>query len=287
MNPAPALTLLSRRFPAKRVFITGAGSGLGRALALEFAAAGWHLGIVDISAERLATAAAEFQTGGAASVTSRAGDVASEPFVADALGEFVAACNGIDVLINNAGVAVAGAVDACAVADWRWIVDINLLGVVWGCRAAVPAMRRQGSGLILNIASSAGFGSAPNMAPYNMTKAAVISLSETMAAELDTAGIQVSCAMPGFFRTHLLDSMRAPAEENAMAHQLMDHSGHDPAEAARAILAATARSELYIVWPREYRLMWRLKRWFPNWFLGRVRGFRDAQLRRVASRPQG
>ncbi|HEX7374869.1 MAG TPA: SDR family NAD(P)-dependent oxidoreductase [Steroidobacteraceae bacterium] len=287
MNATPALTLLSRRFPAKRVFITGAGSGLGRALALEFAAAGWQLGIADISAERLVSVAAELRAGGAASVSTHAGDVAAEPFVTQALDEFVAACGGIDVLINNAGVAVAGAVDATPVADWRWIVDINLLGVVWGCRAALPAMRRQGSGLILNIASSAGYASAPSMAPYNMTKAAVISLSETLAAELDTAGIHVSCAMPGFFRTHLLDSMRAPAEENAMAHQLMDHSGHDPVEAARAILAATARGKLYVIWPREYRLLWRLKRWFPHWYLGRVRGFRDAQLRRAASRPPG
>jgi NAD(P)-dependent dehydrogenase (short-subunit alcohol dehydrogenase family) len=285
MNASHALTLLSRRFPAKRVFITGAGSGLGRALALEFAAAGWQLGIADISAERLVTAAAELQANGAAGVATFAGDVASEPFVTGTIDEFMAARDGLDVLVNNAGVAVAGAVDAVPVADWRWIVDINLLGVVWGCRAALPAMRRQRGGLILNIASSAGFGSAPNMAPYNMTKAAVISLSETLAAELDTDGIQVSCAMPGFFRTHLLDSMRAPAQENAMAHQLMDTSRHDPAEAAQAILAAAARGRLYIVWPREYRLLWRLKRWFPNWFLGRVRGFRDAQLKRAARLP--
>jgi NADP-dependent 3-hydroxy acid dehydrogenase YdfG len=285
MNASPGLTLLSRRFPAKRVFITGAGSGLGRALAQEFAEAGWQLGLVDLAAERLAAAAAELQSAGAAGVATHCGDVADQAFLAGAIDAFAASSGGIDVLVNNAGVAVAGAIDAVPVADWRWIVDINLLGVAWGCRAAVPAMRRQGSGLILNVASSAGFGSAPSMAPYNVTKAAVISLSETLAAELDVAGIQVSCAMPGFFRTHLLDTMRAPAEENAMAHRLMDHSGHDPAEAARAILAAAAQGDLYIVWPREYRLMWRLKRWYPNWFLRRVRGFRDTQLKRAERRP--
>ncbi len=287
MNATPALTLLSRRFPAKRVFITGAGSGLGRALALEFARAGWRLGLADIAAGRLEEAAAELLAAGAGGVDRWVGDVASEPFVSAAIGEFCTRAGGIDVLVNNAGVAVAGAIDAVPPQDWRWIVDINLLGVVWGCRAAVPAMRRQNGGLILNVASSAGFAAAPQMSPYNATKAAVVSLSETLAAELDTAGIQVSCAMPGFFRTHLLDEMRAPAEENAMAHQLMDHSGHDPTEAAQAILAAVARGTLYVVWPREYRLLWRLKRWFPNWFLGRVRGFRDAQIRRGARRPTG
>jgi hypothetical protein len=73
----------------------------------------------------------------------------------------------------------------------------------------------------------------------------------------------------------------------AMAHQLMDPSGHDPAEAARAILGAAAAGDLYIAWPRGYRLVWRLKRFFPLWFLKRVQRFRDAQIRRAARRPPG
>jgi NAD(P)-dependent dehydrogenase (short-subunit alcohol dehydrogenase family) len=96
-------------------------------------------------------------------------------------------------------------------------VEINLLGVVNGCRAAVPLMRRQGSGVILNIASSAGFAAAPQMGACNASKAGVIALTETLAAELDGSGVQVSVAMPGFFRTGLLETMRAPAEESAMA----------------------------------------------------------------------
>lgn len=285
--PSSAVTILSRRFPAKRAFVTGAGSGLGRALALELSAGGWHVGIAEISQSRAETVAAELRSAGAASASTHVGDVASEAFVSTAIAEFVAARGGVDVLVNNAGVAVAGAIESTPAQDWRWIVDINLLGVVWGCRAAVPAMKTQGSGLILNVASSAGFASAPQMAPYNVTKAGVISLSETLAAELHDAGIQVSCAMPGFFRTHLLDEMRAPPSENAMAHQLMDHSGHDPVEAAQAILAASAQGNLYVVWPREYRFAWALKRHLPNWFLNRVRSFRDAQLRRAARRPTG
>jgi len=287
MKSSRTLTILSRRFPAKRVFITGAGSGLGRAMALEFAAAGWHVGIADISADRLAAVGTELHASGAAGVTAFPGDVASESFVAESVSAFAAARSGLDLMVNNAGVAVAGAVDATPAADWRWIVDINLLGVVWGCRAALPVMRGQGSGLILNVASSAGFAAAPQMAAYNVTKAGVISLSETLASELCGTGLQISCAMPGFFRTHLLDTMRAPAEELAMAHQLMDHSGHDPVEAARAILGAAAAGDLYIVWPREYRMVWRLKRFFPLWFLKRVQRFRDVQIRRAARRPPG
>jgi NAD(P)-dependent dehydrogenase (short-subunit alcohol dehydrogenase family) len=281
MTATSPATLLSRRFPAKRAFVTGAASGLGFAIAECLACEGWTLGLLDLSAERLEQAVSDLRRSGAREVTGFPGDVASPSVVAGAVGDFVARHGGLDVLVNNAGVAVAGAVELTAVEDWRWIVDINLLGVVWGCRAALPALKRQGRGLVLNVASSAGFAAAPQMAAYNVTKAGVIALSETLVAELAGTGLQVSVAMPGFFRTHLLDGMRAPPEENRLAHQLMDHSGHDPAEAANALLGAAAAGQTWIVWPREYRLAWRLKRWFPGWFLRRVRAFRDAQVRRA------
>jgi len=284
-NPSPA-TLLSRRFPSKRAFITGAASGLGLSLAQLLARDGWTLGVLDLDHEALERAVAQLRTSGAASVTAYPGDVAAHAFVAASVSGFSQANQGLDVMVNNAGVAVAGAVEATPVDDWNWIVGINLLGVVWGCRTALPVMKRQGSGLIFNIASSAGFAAAPQMSAYNATKAGVISLSETLASELAGTGLQVSCAMPGFFRTHLLDHMRAPPEENRLAHRIMDNSGHDPDEAALALLGAAAAGELYVVWPPEYRWAWRLKRWFPRWFLKRVQSFRDAQARK-AGRPPG
>jgi short-subunit dehydrogenase len=148
--------------------------------------------------------------------------------------------------------------------------------VVHGCRAAVPLLRRQGSGVILNIASSAGFAAAPQMGAYNATKAAVIALTETLAGELSGSGVQASVAMPGFFRTGLLETMRAPAAESATAHRLMERSGYEAADAARAILAATARGRLYIVWPREYLWLWRIKRLTPVLFLRLVQRMRSA-----------
>jgi NAD(P)-dependent dehydrogenase (short-subunit alcohol dehydrogenase family) len=284
MTQTSPATLLSRRFPGKRAFITGGASGLGLAMSRLLAHEGWSLGLLDLAATDLERAAGELRAAGAR-VTTCTGDVASASFVADAIGQFAGSQDGLDVLVNNAGVAVAGPVEATSPDDWHWIVGINLLGVVWGCRAAVPVLRGQGNGLILNIASSAGFAAAPQMAPYNATKAAVISLSETLASELAGTGVQVSVAMPGFFRTHLLDHMRAPPEQSALAHQLMDNSGHDPHEAARVLLGAAAAGDLYIVWPPEYRLAWRLKRWFPAWFLKRVQAIRDAQLRKAGRRP--
>ncbi|HXW10994.1 MAG TPA: SDR family NAD(P)-dependent oxidoreductase, partial [Steroidobacteraceae bacterium] len=252
MTATSPATLLSRRFPAKRAFVTGAASGLGFAMAECLARDGWSLGLLDLSTERLEQAVSDLRRSGARDVTGFPGDVASPSVVAGAMGDFVARHGGLDVLVNNAGVAVAGAVELTAVEDWRWIVDINLLGVVWGCRAALPVLKRQGQGLVLNVASSAGFAAAPQMAAYNVTKAGVIALSETLVTELAGTGLQVSVAMPGFFRTHLLDEMRAPPEENRLAHQLMDHSGHDPAEAAIVLLGAAAAGQTWIVWPPEY-----------------------------------
>ena len=284
-NTASPATLLSRRFPSKRAFITGAASGLGLSLAQLLARDGWSLGVLDIDRDGLERAVVQLGGAGAAVVTAYAGDVASHDVVASAVTRFAAAHHGLDVMVNNAGVAVAGSVEATPVDDWNWIVGINLLGVVWGCRTALPLMKQQGSGLVFNIASSAGFAAAPQMSAYNATKAGVIALSETLASEVAGTGLQVSCAMPGFFRTHLLDHMRAPPEENRLAHRIMDSSGHDPDEAALALLAAVAAGDLYVVWPPEYRWAWRLKRWFPHWFLRRVQSFRDAQARKAGRPP--
>ena len=246
---------------------------------------GWHVGALDLSREALVQMVSEWSTSGGGSLSTYAGDVTDASFVSVSLAQFAQTHGGVDLVVNNAGVAVAGPVEATPVEDWRWIVDVNLLGVVWGCRAALPLLRRQGNGLVLNIASSAGFAAAPQMSAYNATKAAVIALSETLVGELHGSGVQVSVAMPGFFQTRLLDRLRAPSQERALAQHLMGSSGHDADEAAHALLAAAAAGDTYIVWPPPYRLAWRLKRLFPRWFLRRVRTFRDAQLRRTGPRP--
>ena len=277
---------LATRLPGRRAFVTGAASGLGRAFALELARHRWQLGLADLSADRLERVRAEVNAvGGRATIYT--GDVASHDFVDSTLQRYAREVGGLDLLINNAGVAVAGLVEVTSAEDWRWAVDINLLGVVHACRTAVPLMRRQGSGTILNIASSAGFAAAPQMGAYNATKAGVIALTETLAAELSGSGVQVSVAMPGFFRTGLLETMRAPAEESAMARRLMARSAYDAADAARAILAATARGRLYIVWPKEYVWLWRIKRFFPMSFLRHVQRMRARQAARAGHPPRG
>lgn len=254
---------LSRRLPGRRAFITGAGSGFGRAFARHLAAGGWTVGLFDLRESSLAETARMVVVAGGRAWT-RVGDVSEQSQVEGALGEFAAAEAGLDLLINNAGVAVAGGIEETPGEDWRWIVGINLLGVVYGCRAAVPILRAQHGGAILNIASVAGFAAAPRMAAYNSSKAGVIALSETLAAELADAGVQVSVAMPGFVRTGLLDSLRAPPDTAALAHRYVGGARHDADTAASAMLAALADGRHTIVWPAEYRWAWRLKRWLPG-----------------------
>jgi NADP-dependent 3-hydroxy acid dehydrogenase YdfG len=284
MNSTTAATILSRRFPGKRAFITGAASGLGRAIAGELAADGWQLGLLDVSGQDLAAFDTELRASGV-STCCYVSDVGDEVLLSESVDDFVRRSGGLELMVNNAGVSAAAAAELTDPADWRWIVDINLLGVAWGCRAAVPHLRAAGSGLILNVASAAGFAAAPRMSAYNATKAAVISLSETLAAELHGTGVQVSVAMPGFFSTHLLETMRAPPEELAAARGLMQGSGMDATDAARAILAAAAAGRLHIVWPRRYVLAWRLKRLFPGWFVRRVARLREMRPADSGPRP--
>ena len=131
MDDCDPAARLATRFPAKRAFITGAASGLGRALALEFARAGWRPGILDLASEGVESARSELQAAGARLVSHHVGSVGSEPFVSASVADFAERIGGLDVMINDAGVAVAGSLQATSPDDWRWIVDTNLLGVVW------------------------------------------------------------------------------------------------------------------------------------------------------------
>jgi NAD(P)-dependent dehydrogenase (short-subunit alcohol dehydrogenase family) len=260
-----SFTELSRRFPGKRAFITGAGSGLGLELARALASEGWSLGLFDVDLSRLTTVEAELIDRGA-KVLAYPGDVTHFEELVVAVNSFAAVSGGMDLMINNAGVACAGSLLETSLEDWRWIVNINLLGVVNGCRAGVPHLQRAG-GILLNISSAAAFVCAPFMTPYNATKAAVVAVSESLSAELASAGIQVSVAMPGFMQTELLATARGPERERHIADQLMKNSSYTSTQCALDILHAAGKRELYIVLPKSIRRVWRFKRWLPQIFV--------------------
>lgn len=175
---------------------------------------------------------------------------------------------GIDLIANNAGVAVGGPFDEISIEDWRWAVDINLWGVIYGCQAAIPKMRAQGHGYIINVASAAGLLAPPSMSAYNVTKAGVVSLSETLYAEYKTQGIRVAVVCPTFFRTNIIGSIRGATteKEDARVIRWMERSKVQAPSVAKAAVDSVRDGKLYVQPMREGRMAWRLKRTSPQRF---------------------
>ena len=272
----PSFPQLARRFPAKRAFITGASSGLGLELARALGRDGWTLGLFDRNVKRLAHVEEEL-SGAGLTVLAYPGDVTNADEFTVAVNSFAATHDGLDVMVNNAGVAGGGMLMEIPLEDWRWIIDINVMGVVHGTRAAIPHLQRNGRGLLINVASAAAFASAPGMISYNATKAAVLSISETLVNELRPVGTQVSVVMPTFFRSSLLETLRGPDHARQRAHEAMQRSEYPVEQAARDLLTEAADGRTYIVLPKAARMMWRMKRWMPLRFLDRVRHFTQRQ----------
>jgi NADP-dependent 3-hydroxy acid dehydrogenase YdfG len=271
---------LAARFPHKRAFITGAGSGLGLALANALARDGWSLGLFDHNLERLTAVEGELSAAGVP-LLAYPGDVTHANELTVAVNTFAATYDGLDVMINNAGVAASGGLMEISLDDWDWIVRTNLMGVVHGCRAAIPHLQRNSSGLLINVASAAAFISAPEMSSYTASKAAVVALSETIANELRASGTQVSVVMPTFFPSNLLDSYRGHADAKNMARRLMDAANYPPDAVARDVLNLAAAGKAYIVLPRSARMLWRAKRCLPERFLKSVVAIRERMRRKV------
>ena len=197
----------------KRIFITGAGSGLGKALALRFAADGWQVAATDVDLAAATQTLAEVVKAGGSGFADVC-NVTSEDSFAAIAARLQREWNGVDVLVNNAGVATKGTVAESTLEQWQWVLNINLLGCVRGARAIIPLLTAQGSGHIVNIASFAGIANPPAMASYNAAKAAVISLSETLRHELEPHGVGVSVVCPSFFKTNLIATSRQASPEH-------------------------------------------------------------------------
>ncbi|WP_373635583.1 SDR family NAD(P)-dependent oxidoreductase [Yoonia sp. SS1-5] len=242
----------------QRAFITGGAAGLGRALAKGLVADGWQVLIGDVDLVAGQTCADELGVSFIACDVRQAVDF--EQVVVWVQQEW----GGVDLVINNAGVAQMGPLEKTPLDDWQWIVDINFLGIVRAVKAFTPLFRAQGHGRYLNIASMAGFLYLPNAGAYNATKAAVVALSETMMLELEDAGIRTQVACPAFFRTDLARNMRA-ADDMAekMTKRLVERSRLDADDIAAAIIAGMSGGDAHILTHPQSKSALRLKRWLP------------------------
>ena len=256
--------------PSRRVLITGAGSGLGRALAFRYAEAGWRVACADIRIER-AEETVNLITGfgiGAMALEVDVGDDDSFEALRDMV---LAAWEGVDLVINNAGVSGGGSVLTASMDDWQWMLNINLLGVVRGCRLFGPVLLEQGGGRIVNIASFAALAGAPGMATYSTAKAGVVTVSEGLRADLEGSGVGVSVVCPSFFQTNLLEGFRAPDNASLkMATALMRDARESAADIAEAIYKGVERGDFLILPSAMVRKGWRLKRWFPEFYFRKL-----------------
>lgn len=252
-----------------RGVITGAGSGLGRELSLQLARRGARLLLADVNVARAEeTAALVKQAGGegfafACDVTDAA---ALEAAAVEAERRFGA----VDLLVNNAGVAGAGPIGEMPVKDWDWLLKINLHGAIHGCHAFVPRMRRQGFGWILNVSSCAAFAVLPEMAAYNVSKAAVVALTETLYAEFGGTSLQVTALCPTFFVTNLMESFRSANErQRTLAEGMFKQSTMTVQDVARIALRDLERGRLICLPQYDAKFVYRIKRWWP-WLYHRV-----------------
>ncbi|WP_339079281.1 SDR family NAD(P)-dependent oxidoreductase [Pseudomonas sp. TMP9] len=201
-----------KSFKNKVAAITGAGSGIGRSLALALARQGCQLALSDVAAEGLAETAAQARTLGV-KVSEHLVNVADREAVHAWAEQVVAEHGGVNAIFNNAGVAQGGTVEGNDFADYEWVMNINFWGVVNGTKAFLPHIKASGSGHIVNISSIFGLFAQPGMSAYNASKFAVRGFTESLRQELDMAdyGISASCVHPGGIKTNIATTARMNA----------------------------------------------------------------------------
>ena len=251
-----------KTFRDRVAVVTGAASGIGRAMAERFAAEGMRVVMADVESTALATASEGLRGTGATVLATRV-DVSRPEDVERLAEETYRAFGAAHVVCNNAGVAVIGAVHEHTLADWQWVIGVNLWGVIHGVRAFLPRMLAGGEeGHIVNTASMAGLTTAPFMSVYDVTKHGVVALSESMYKELTLTGapIGVSVVCPGLIDTNIMRSSRnrpeSLAEEGkagpmaqAFGQALSDRlaGGYPPSEVADQVFAGIREGRFYIV----------------------------------------
>ena len=249
--------------------VTGAGSGIGAAFAVELARRGGRVVCSDINEVAAAKTVSTITDNGGDAVAI-ACDVSRFDDVRELAAQSESWLGAAPTLvINNAGVGSGGApIGELPLDDWRWVLGINLWGPIHGChvfapilRSAEPSNRPRG---IINVASAAAFAAAPSMAAYNVSKAGVLSLSETLAGELSGSAVKVTVLCPTFVKTNIVESGRIAEETTQLATKLMRWIGFSPDKVARICLDTHDRGELYCMPQLEAKIGWNVKRLVPG-----------------------
>jgi len=255
----------------KTALVTGAASGIGRATALAFARRGADLVICDIDEAGLSSAAEAIRGLGREVQVERV-DVASAEQMAAFAASVHARREAVDLLMNNAGVAIAGGFLDTSLADWDWILGINLRGVIHGCHYFVPRMVQRGrGGHVINVSSAAGYAASSGLPAYNATKFGVLGLSEALWEELHPHGIGVTAVCPGLIDTPITRSARLVGvmDQPAVRQEMVrgyQRRGYGPERVAENILKAVQRDRLVAPISPEAWALYYVKRFAP-WLL--------------------
>jgi NAD(P)-dependent dehydrogenase (short-subunit alcohol dehydrogenase family) len=250
--------------------VTGGASGIGKALAAELIDRGATVFIADIAGDHAKDTAEELTRRGPGTAVPTELDVRDAEAVQALVDSAYADHGRLDLIMNNAGIAVGGAVHELTLEHWNRIIDVNLRGVIHGVHAAYPRMKERGTGQILNTASLAGLTEPPMMAPYVATKHAVVGLTLSLRAEAAMYGVKVSALCPGFVDTPLLDNANPDlpkteagrtAREAAMRLQ---RKLYQPEALAKDIVAGLAANKPLIIAPASARAIWRVRRFAPG-----------------------
>ena len=243
-----------QKLDGKSAFITGAASGIGRAIAMSLAREGVAIAVADIDGEAAAKVCAQIESAGGKAVAVVC-DVTKEESLATAADEASATFGAIQILVNNAGAFAVAALEDTKRRDWEWLLEINVIGVVNGLHTFLPRMRAQDEAChIVNTASVSGHLPTPGLSIYTASKFAVVGLTECLRAELAETSIGVSVLCPGIVNTGLLASSRQhrPARHGAGADgpspmEAVITQGSDPAELGDQVVAAIKAGEFYIL----------------------------------------
>ncbi|MCU0298178.1 MAG: SDR family oxidoreductase [Candidatus Nanopelagicales bacterium] len=250
--------------------ITGGGSGIGAATGTLMARNGDTVILADINSDAADSVAAQIVASGGKAESAALDVRDAQAF--NALVDRVVADHGrIDLVFNNAGIGVGGPIEDLTLEHWQRVVDINIMGVVNGIRAVYPHMIRQGDGHIVNTASLAGLVPSPLLAPYAMTKHAVVGLSLSLRPEAAVHGIRVTALCPGPTETPILDSTGPadlPANEGVSARELLTKatgSIYPVDDLAADLVAGIEANRSLIVTPQRARLAWWVQRLVPSY----------------------
>lgn len=262
------LSFLKTSQPSRnaRAVVTGAGSGIGRSFALEIARRGGSVVCADINEEaaRETVKLVADETGQTAFAVqcdvSRAAQVRNLASQARKL-----LGDPISLLINNAGVGLGGRFSDMSLDDWKWCTGINLWGAIHGCHYFVPLMKQAKSGAIINVASAASYTAAPEMSVYNVTKAGVRALSETLSSELKRDNIRVNVLCPTLVPTNIIKDGRIPDRYSKLAdHALMNYAMTTSDKVATLTLNRLDQGKLYTTPQVDAKLFWLMKRASPS-----------------------